>query len=384
MSLLEWPGLLHVHRDGKEIVARFARPMRVICTEPAAGGIRDDVTACYGHQLCEAAGAEHEAIRQPHLDQLHLDRCARLGVDPMTTIGLATAANVRCAGVATASFAGLEVAAVCTAGVEGNALCAGDPSGFHEVDGRIELLDTSLPPTGTIISMVFVNQELTAAALTRAAVTATEAKAAALRELLVGSRYSSRQATGTGSDQLLIACPRGDEFPLTEAGGHAKLGELIGRCVHDAIVEALDLQNSLTATKCRSLTTQLARFGVSKAGLIAAADELLSPPRADFFATNFLSVDRDPFVVAAAAGLATIADQLECGILPASAAEELAQWTGAQLAHAAALGEGDLAQFLAELTGAHFDVPTLTARAICLGFSHKWDRLDGVLDSSLG
>ena len=382
MSLLTWPGLLTVDRAGKEIVARFVSDMRVICTEPTAGGIREDVRACYDHQLCEAAGSEHEAIRQHHLDLLHSQRCERYGLDPQTTIALSTAANMRCAGFTSETFDDLSVAAVCTAGVEGNALRSGDPAVFHEVHGAIKLLDASpdvLPPAGTIISMVFINQELTPAALTRAVVTATEAKNAALTDLLVGSRYSQRLATGTGSDQILIACPRGHEHPLTEAGGHAKLGELIGRCVYAAVTEALDLQNTLTPSTRRALSSQLARFGVTKELILDAAGQCLEPAAAEFMASNFLSVDRDPFVVAAGGALAAIADQLASGMLPANAAAELAPAAGAMLAQAVSLGEGDLVAFQAELAGQDFQLTSLVPRAISLGFQQKWLRLAAAL-----
>ena len=77
--------------------------------------------------------------------------------------------------------------------------------------------------------IIFINRELTPAALTDCVMTATEAKAAALQELGINSRYSDSPATGTGTDQILVASQLGTSPPLGYARKHTKLGELIGK-----------------------------------------------------------------------------------------------------------------------------------------------------------
>ena len=64
--------------------------------------------------------------------------------------------------------------------------------------------------------------------LARALVTATEAKTAALQELILGSRYSSGLATGTGTDQILAISDPQAKLMISDCGKHTKPGELLG------------------------------------------------------------------------------------------------------------------------------------------------------------
>ena len=50
-------------------------------------------------------------------------------------------------------------------------------------------------------------------------------------------------------------------MPKTNAGHHAKLGELIGKSVRRATLEALRWQNGLEASHTRSVFHALQRFG---------------------------------------------------------------------------------------------------------------------------
>ena len=78
----------------------------------------------------------------------------------------------------------MTVTAVVTAGVEGNATCAGDPATWRETDAGMEKVPAY---AGTINTMLLVNRPLTPAALARAVVTMTEGKSAALQRLAVPS-----------------------------------------------------------------------------------------------------------------------------------------------------------------------------------------------------
>lgn len=124
------------------------------------------------------------------------------------------------------------VYALATAGVVGNAMRAGVDEGV-------------LYEPGTINIIILSNMRLTPRARTRAIISATEAKSAALQDLDIQSSYSRCQATGTGTDQLLVVEGRGET--LDSAGGHTKLGELIAKAVHDAVVESISLQNGLVS-----------------------------------------------------------------------------------------------------------------------------------------
>ena len=116
---------------------------------------------------------------------------------------------------------------------------------------------------GTINTMLFINRELTPAAMVNTVMTATEAKTAALQELDVNSRYSQGLATGTGTDQIGVAAQLEKGVPLTSAGKHTVLGELIGKTVSGAVKATLALQDSLTPERQRSAVRHLERFGAT-------------------------------------------------------------------------------------------------------------------------
>ena len=79
--------------------------------------------------------------------------------------------------------------------------------------------------------------------MARAIITATEAKTAAFEDLKVPSTYTKdAQATGTGTDSVIVVS--GTSGPLvTYSGGHSRIGDLMGKAVHKAVMEALEKQN---------------------------------------------------------------------------------------------------------------------------------------------
>lgn len=387
MSLLNEPDWFRLDRFGRVVTARFAVPHRVLATCGINGGIREDLTAVYNHQSCEAAG-HHDRVaqylgRQARLEHQHI--CHLLDLDPDVTGGNGTAADMRRLGLARRSFRGVQVIAVCTAGVEGNAGRAGDPAGMVEHEGEFEAIgDQERPVAGTIVTMLFINREVTPGALVRAAVTATEAKSAVLTDLVVGSRYSVESATGTGTDQITIASRLGTGMALTGTAHHTVLGEMIGQSVRHAVADALALQNGLTPRGQCSVLAQFARFGVSKTTLQDTARRLLPVQDAELFIANIPGVDHDPVVVAAAAALAQVLDQVRVGILPATCTEELtAAWAG-QLAAAVAGGQAQPKDFSADLDGLPFEATVLVPVALTLGHQRKWAGLHSRIDASKG
>src|SRR5262249_47668495 len=155
---------------------------------------------------------------------------------------MGTAANMSYAAKVQVSDGDLGVAAIVTAGVQGNAACAGDPAAWRETEKGWE---KAVPLDGTINTILLINHSLTEAALARAVVTMTEAKSIALQRLAIRSLYSKDFATGTGTDQYCVATPLDKGKPLTSTSPHVKLGELIGVAVRDATLEALRWQNGL-------------------------------------------------------------------------------------------------------------------------------------------
>ncbi len=298
-------GDAEVHRVEKMLMVHFLKPHMVISTCRVHGGLREGLQCVFNHQSCEPAGHVRKDLKTIIANPAeYLQRlCSRYDL-PEKTASLGTAANMNYAAIETESFRGLEVTAICTGGVEGNAGRAGDPASVWEENGVFEPLDrVGKEPPGTINTILLVNREMSRGALVRSIVTATEAKTAVLQELAVSSRYSDGLATGTGTDQIAVACAMSGGKPLTSSGKHAKLGELIGRSVTKAVRKTLALQNSLTPESQRSIFAHIRRFGAEKEQMIEAVSSRLDEETSNVFRRNFLSLDRDPVAVGAACAL---------------------------------------------------------------------------------
>ena len=114
---------------------------------------------------------------------------------------------------------------------------------------------------GTINILVLTNRGLTPRAMARALVTITEAKTAALQDLDLRSSKKplAYQATGTGTDNIIVAQGAGPKATLT--GGHSRLGALMAQAVHAGVLEALAKQNRLHHQ--RNVLLRLRERGVS-------------------------------------------------------------------------------------------------------------------------
>ena len=274
-------------------------------------------------------------------------------------------------------FRDLEVVTVCTGGVEANAGRAGDPASYCEKGGSVDMLECQEDPKhGTINAMIFINHELNPGAMVTAVVTATEAKTAALQELEVPSRYSDGLATGTGTDQIAIASKLGGET-LTYAGKHSKLGELIGKSMHEAVKKTLALQNGLTpAGQCSSLA-HLGRFDVDKEKMCEGIEDFLSRENALLFECNFSNIANDPLTVAAVSALVHLRDKLIWGILPESCIPEAMCIFGAQISATVSNKYDRHPIYLEKLSSLKMTVDSnvfleFIYQAFALGFSEKW------------
>lgn len=379
--LLGLYGDAELHRTDKMLLVRFLKPHRVISTCRVFGGLHDDLGGMFNHQSCEPAGHMRKELKtivsQP---EVYLHTLCDLYGMPERTASLGTAANMHYAAVETVSFRDLSVTAICTGGVEGNAGRVGDPASVWEGEEGFEPLHPEgSEPCGTINIMLLVNRELTPGAMVRSIVTATEAKSAVLQELAVSSRYSPGLSTGTGTDQIAVACSlTGSGRPLTSAGKHSKLGELVGQAVLRAVRKTLALQNSLTPQNQRSIYEHIRRFGVDRKEMTDAIAEKLPEETAALFRQNVFGLDRDPMAVGAVCALVHLRDKLEWGILPDSCSRELLVMQGALLALAASKKDCGYDGFIARLAGERVglepkDFVSFICTCCALGYREKWN-----------
>lgn len=181
--------------------------------------------------------------------------------------------------VRTARFKDMTIYAVVTAGVRSNAVrMSRDTGNYYE--------------PGTINILLLTNMQLSPRAMTRAIISATEAKTAALMDMDVRSAYrpGRYKATGTGTDNIIVV--QGTGVRIDNAGGHTKMGELIATAVHAGVQEAVLMQNGLATPRNifqrlaeRHLSIQQIAAGAGcdcegeKNDFSAAVEEVLLTPR---------------------------------------------------------------------------------------------------------
>ena len=123
-------------RDGRFLIAELQTPHQVLSTSAHRGGLCTGIRYLVNHQSCEGTGhdARFALIRKLGQAGYHRHVCAERGLPPDGVAVMGTAANMNCAAHVVKTYAELRVCAVVTAGVEGNAGCAGDPATWHEED----------------------------------------------------------------------------------------------------------------------------------------------------------------------------------------------------------------------------------------------------------
>jgi len=291
-----------LERYDDSIVACLAGKRSVLSTAPLNGGRRDDLKWIFNHGG-ETSGEMKAPTYEGHVAVV----ASELGLAPEYSSGMSTAAHMENASVKTLAFEDTSVTAVVTGGIDVNAGRVGDEALWHERGGKIAFV------AGTINILLFIDAHLTEGALVRSLVTCTEAKTAAIQELLVPSRYSTGLATGSGTDGTIIVANPQAPVKLTDAGKHFKLGELIGRTVMAAVKEALFLQTGLCPERQMDIIRRLDRFGVTEDALIERLYEKGLPYKG--FTERFESIRRERTLVAKSSAYAHILDQLSWGMI---------------------------------------------------------------------
>jgi adenosylcobinamide hydrolase len=191
------------------VVVDFGGVRRCLSSSVVGGGLRD-ARAWLNLQV------EHGYARMDPEAHLREEMVAR-GLDPATTLGAMTAADV----------------ARATAGEEPGAARAVATVGIGVPLAAAGRLLRPVPSVNTINLLVLVEAALTDAALVYAVQTATEAKAQALADARVGAENHDGFATGTATDSICVATRPGATEPF--AGPMSSAGAAIARCVHAAV-----------------------------------------------------------------------------------------------------------------------------------------------------
>lgn len=266
--------LLHQFENGDELyrrdqalVVQFSGRRAVLSTSPFNGGINHNLKYVFNHD-CKENGNKHTPLKAATYEEHMKIIAAALCLDPLFSCGLSTAADMENVSIQSETYADLTVTAVVTGGIDVNGGRVGDPADWHESNGVTKNV------SGTINIMLFIDAHLPEGTLTRALVTCTEAKTAALQELLAPSLYSSGLATGSGTDGTIIVSNTSSPVYLTYAGKHSKLGELIGRTVIRAVKEALFRQTGLSPAQQFDIFSRIGRYGITRQSFLDTAPHI--------------------------------------------------------------------------------------------------------------
>ncbi len=270
--------------QNKTLIIDFVNPMKIVST---LEGQRDGITSVGNHYSpppCWGIG------HSQGLAKIRKRIYSVIKRDEESASFLFTGADMDNLAIERASYRDMEVYALVTAGVRSNAVrMASDPGRYYE--------------PGTINIIVMTNMQLTSRAMTRAIITATEAKTAALADLDIRSSQSPRlnQATGTGTDNIIVV--QGTGTNIDNTGGHSKMGELIAKAVYQGVQEAVFKQNGIIRKRNVFQRLRERRINIfelvsetsmnakiSKAQLLESLEELLLQPKYAAFVETALAL----------------------------------------------------------------------------------------------
>jgi iron complex transport system substrate-binding protein len=271
----------------KTLLVPFVLPMTVLST---LEGLKQGITAVGNHYYpppCWNMGHGKD------LQTLRAAVCGLMQRPSDATTLLFTGVDMDHLVVRHQSFNAMTVYALVTAGAGSNAQRASRDTGSYYEPGTINIL-------------VLANMRLTPRAMTRAVICATEAKTAALQDLDIRSSFTPRinAATGTGTDNVIVV--QGQGPAIDNAGGHTKMGELIGKAVYQGVWSALCDQDGLSTGRGILRRLQERRISILKllhqsdcpcglkpAEFAAAVERQLLDPAWDSFMSAALAVSDD-------------------------------------------------------------------------------------------
>ncbi|WP_293718039.1 adenosylcobinamide amidohydrolase [uncultured Phascolarctobacterium sp.] len=243
------------YRYEKSIVVFFKGARKVLSTSVFNGGYHENYKAVFNHDGKVGSGMPCEMLADTYTEHMQI-LSERIGLEPDLVTGMGTAADMENVAIESLTYEELTVTAIVTGGIETNGGRVGDPSDYYKPLEKPNKL-------GTINIILVLDTDMPPGTLARALVTCTEAKTAAIQELLAGSNYSTGLATGSGTDQTIIVANTESELYLEGAGKHSKLGELIGKTVTKAVKKALSKQSGLNPKTQHNVFKRLKRFKVT-------------------------------------------------------------------------------------------------------------------------
>lgn len=278
----------------KSLVIQLKTPMTILST---LDGWRQDISYIGNHYFPPPSwGLGHNE----GLKGLRKRTFAALDLEEENSAMLFTGADMDSLAIATTQFKEMKVTALVTAGVKGNAVRMGkDVGAYYELEKQDEGEKKKKP--GTINIILLTNTTLSKRAMTRALISAVEAKSAALQDLDIRSTATPgvNPATGTGTDNILVVQGTGPQVDAT--GGHTKMGELMAKAVYKGVMEAIAKSNGITSKRSifarlkdrKTNVRELSRLYDYRSELGSGLEQLLLEPEySSFIAAAFAISDQ--------------------------------------------------------------------------------------------
>ncbi|WP_217994052.1 adenosylcobinamide amidohydrolase [Lentibacillus sp. CBA3610] len=210
------PSMLNINREHITLIS--PKPLKTLSSGVCGAGIGWNTQFINRHVPNDYDCSDPKREMQGYLE--------KNGFDTSRTVGMMTAVELENAAYSLWDNEQFSIFTVVTAGT-GNAT---DSS--RSVGAAYSMTQ------GTINIWLFVNGHLTEEAFIQAIMTATEAKAQALRELNIRDKRTDTIATGTSTDSVVVAATQlGETLPY--AGTATPLGQLIGQSVYTEIIKTV-------------------------------------------------------------------------------------------------------------------------------------------------
>jgi adenosylcobinamide amidohydrolase len=212
---------MRIEHDDRFVMLHFDYPLRVLSSAPYNGGSRRAGSIVN-------LKAETGEVLENSPEEL-ITAFLRIHGLREDSVGLLTSAAMAYAQFVVLQEKGIIILAVVTAGIS-NALNIAERS-------VTDFTGEDRTGHGTINIIAVTNCCLLDESMVSSLITVTEAKTAALLDLEVKSVATGTQATGTGTDTVVIVSGKGTNIRYT--GGHTLFGQLLGEAVYRGVEESL-------------------------------------------------------------------------------------------------------------------------------------------------
>ena len=217
---------MNIEHTEKYISVFFTSPRRVVSSAVFGGGaLKAEAIINLRTTSGEAHGHKPDTLINNFLKRKNLSS---------TTVGLLTAAPLEYAQFVYGEEKGIKVLSIVTAGIS-NALNIAERS-------NTDFTGECISQPGTINIINITNAYLLNDCMVSSVITTTEAKSAALFDLNVKSVVTGKQATGTGTDSVVIVS--GERMKIKYAGGHTLFGQIMAETVYTGVKNALKKQTA--------------------------------------------------------------------------------------------------------------------------------------------